>query len=552
MVNKYNQKNKGFVIVELIVVLVVIGILAGVSGTAYTGIKKRAITAKIYADAKNAKTQLAMHNATHDGYPTSSDCSGADSDICFKPSPGNTITFIPGSDSSKFQLAITNNDTNSPSSYLMTESQDLSLMITWKQISAGSNHTCAIGMDDKAYCWGSNDDGRLGINETSTANKNKPTKVLNSDNSVFSDVSSISAGSNYTCAITKQSSRAYCWGNNQYGKLGVNSEVASFISPKAVSGSNNTQFQSMSKIAAGTDHTCGIAKSDNKAYCWGHNYKGQLGNNKNPGVFANSLSEDKKYPVGVYDSYGNNFFKVKDIAVGSRHTCAIGNDVEESIRRTYCWGSPQYGKVGDGVNLTNTNLDNAQNKPKQVLIGENSSIVTGDEHTCAIAESNKVSCWGINTALTGQLGRDTGVLQYTRTPDLISKGDMSSVQASAVSKISSTSQSKHTCVIADSELFCWGSDNKGQLGSEFIKNILDFIPIDQWYSFSPRKVDYNKVLNDKKIIDITAGQEHTCALDSNGWAYCWGKNDYGQIGNNATDSPQHFPVRVVLMNAETK
>ena len=44
---------------------------------------------------------------------------------------------------------------------------------------------------------------------------------------------------------------------------------------------------------------------------------------------------------------------------------------------------------------------------------------------------------------------------------------------------------------------------------------------------------------------ITAGDEHTCALTTTGQAYCWGANGYGQLGNNST-TDSRIPVAVQM------
>jgi len=48
-----------------------------------------------------------------------------------------------------------------------------------------------------------------------------------------------------------------------------------------------------------------------------------------------------------------------------------------------------------------------------------------------------------------------------------------------------------------------------------------------------------------RFVTVTAGADHSCALTDRGDAYCWGANEFGQLGNGEADSVPHTkPVRV--------
>ena len=49
------------------------------------------------------------------------------------------------------------------------------------------------------------------------------------------------------------------------------------------------------------------------------------------------------------------------------------------------------------------------------------------------------------------------------------------------------------------------------------------------------------------IASVTAGYAHTCALTTGGNVYCWGNNQYGQLGNNATVQT-NSPIQVVSVS----
>ncbi|MDB5179373.1 MAG: hypothetical protein JWN12_5 [Candidatus Saccharibacteria bacterium] len=85
-------KSRGFTIIELLVVIVVIGILAAITIVTYNGVQKNAIDKSILSDADSLtgpETRYATNNGT--GGKAWYSGSGADTDLQFTPSPGNII-----------------------------------------------------------------------------------------------------------------------------------------------------------------------------------------------------------------------------------------------------------------------------------------------------------------------------------------------------------------------------------------------------------------------------------------------------------------------------
>src|SRR5688572_11174473 len=89
---------------------------------------------------------------------------------------------------------------------------------------------------------------------------------------------------------------------------------------------------------------------------------------------------------------------------------------------------------------------------------------------------------------------------------------------------------QHTCALsADGGIWCWGSNEKGQLGDGVLTD-----------SLAPVQVSG---LEKNNIIAVAAGGQHTCALSADGRIWCWGSNEKGQLGNGAlTDSPAPLQV----------
>jgi alpha-tubulin suppressor-like RCC1 family protein len=177
--------------------------------------------------------------------------------------------------------------------------------LTFSSLSSGAEHACALTAGGVAYCWGANYTGQLGNN--STTNSLIPVAVAGS--LVFS---LIGIGDTHTCGVTTTSA-AYCWGANNVagvatGQLGNNSTTNSLV-PVAVAGG-----LTFSSVSGGHDHSCGLTPAG-AAYCWGSNNveggapTGQLGNNST----TNSL-----VPVAVVG--GLTFSSVSS---GGFHSCGL-------------------------------------------------------------------------------------------------------------------------------------------------------------------------------------------------------------------------------------
>ncbi|MFL5404002.1 MAG: RCC1 domain-containing protein [Gemmatimonadales bacterium] len=118
--------------------------------------------------------------------------------------------------------------------------------LSFGSISAGGEHTCGIVSGNQAiYCWGNNNHGQLGDNTPD--DKDSPTPVTGS-----LAYGSVSAGRQHTCAIGT-SGPAYCWGQDDHGQLGDGSS-GDRQAPVPISGG-----LTFSSLSAGDSYTCGIA-----------------------------------------------------------------------------------------------------------------------------------------------------------------------------------------------------------------------------------------------------------------------------------------------------
>ena len=91
MSTKWAQKQTGFTIVELLIVIVVIAILAAITIVAYNGIQDRARVSTIQTDLTNIKKKMYLYQVDKGQYPDST-VSLADADISVSKSVYDTTT----------------------------------------------------------------------------------------------------------------------------------------------------------------------------------------------------------------------------------------------------------------------------------------------------------------------------------------------------------------------------------------------------------------------------------------------------------------------------
>ena len=144
--------------------------------------------------------------------------------------------------------------------------------VTFTSISAGAEHSVALGSDGNAYAWGKNGLGQLG--DGTNTHSNTPVQVQAPAGVTFT---SISSGDNHAVALGSDGN-AYAWGNNNLGQLGdgTNTDRNTPVQVQAPAGVTFTS------ISAGAEHSVALG-SDGNAYAWGNNSLGQLGDGTNTG-----------------------------------------------------------------------------------------------------------------------------------------------------------------------------------------------------------------------------------------------------------------------------
>jgi alpha-tubulin suppressor-like RCC1 family protein len=298
----------------------------------------------------------------------------------------------------------------------------------------------------------------------------------------------ISSGEEHICAIDNFN-RVWCWGSESHGALGLGDDATDMVPPKLVE-TDSTFIE----VVTGLEHTCAI-DSNNKLWCWGNNNARQLG------VEYTTISSSF-YPVRV-DS-DNNF---KNISAGYNHTCAI--DFDDKL---WCWGSNMNGALGiSGGNSSVLINVTPFNSFKEVS--------GGLYFTCAIDLTDKTWCWGTNNR--GQLGNNDNTVSATSVPQEVYGGH-------TFKNLSSGSY--HSCAMdINDKAWCWGWADDGAMGNGVSTGDF-YIPV--------------LVSGNISFAEISAKREHTCAIDMNGAAYCWGQYLYGILGIGAATENATTPQPV--------
>jgi alpha-tubulin suppressor-like RCC1 family protein len=172
----------------------------------------------------------------------------------------------------------------------------------------------------------------------------------------------------------------------------------------------------------------------------------------------------------------------ESISAGEQHTCAVSD-----TNGLWCWGANAQGQLGSG--------DNA-NSPVPVSVPLAVDVVAaGNAHTCAVDTSGVVHCWGAND--DGQLGNNSTT--DSSVPVV--------VQGLSGAFVDACAGDGHSCAARDDgQVYCWGRNNRGQLQGDGDSLVA------------------KPVVGFGAAVEVTCGEEHTCARSGSGSVVCWGSN----------------------------
>ncbi|MBU1241356.1 hypothetical protein KKF84_20945 [Myxococcota bacterium] len=258
---------------------------------------------------------------------------------------------------------------------------------------------------------------------------------------------------------------------------------------------HNCQRARWAKVTSQYFTTCALGYVS-EVWCWGKNSSGQLGPSAGGVTYTAT-------PMRVAD-----LDNIVDLESGVSSFCALRSD-----DTVMCWGENIEGVLGVDASIV-------YSATPLVIAGltDTVSLSVGYNHACAVDSAGTVHCWGANNY--GQLG--DGTLVVSATPVLV---DLP-VPIQFV-----RSNNSNSCALTTAgEVYCWGGNSIGELG------IGSPSPT---RSATPLTIDATGVFT-----DLGAGAGHFCAVKDDGTLWCWGFNNYGQLGDG-TVTTSFGPVQAV-------
>lgn len=319
------------------------------------------------------------------------------------------------------------------------------------------------------------------------------------------EVARVAAGGEHACVVLR-GGKVYCWGNNARSAVGASAMGNQTCGATPCrTAPTDTGLTDVAEVALASQAAC-ARKTDGSVFCWGSNAQGQLGHapgtNGDAACGASQCNAVPKQVMGV---------TAQQLGAGAQHFCAL-----TTTGAVYCWGVNSDGQLGRG------SLSASSSSPAIVptLSGNVVALAGGlAAHSCAVKGDGTVWCWGLNTR--GALGHnpggsgdvlDAGMAWCNPTPAQVG-GMLTGVDAASTGSGVSCAHKTGTGWL------CWGNQGHGALGTGGASDTSNHA--------TPAAVS---VVPGGAVL-LATGWETPCATDTSGKLFCWGRNDWGAIGN---------------------
>ena len=452
-----------------------------------------------------------------------------------------------------------------------------------KQVGLGNGFGCALSRS-QVFCWGNNEFKQLGAAiDASGTTKASAVEVHYPLNAPISKIEAIAVGDKHACALHRDENTIYCWGDNTFGQLGTTSMHG--LPEQVAVGTSNLTLKGAKYIAAGKERTCIISSSD-ELFCWGNGAHGILGNE----------TLNTPFPTRVLDSNNEMISGSLSVAIGADHACVVGIN-----KKIFCFGLNQNGQLGSRI-ITSTALSNVS---VMDTYGHKTCLIYGDKKTVGCFGGVELSSNTENTVNSFSIEEVKGALKPFNESISVSVGLNHICIVNSDQQVEcidyETKPPNHVLIQTDKnaplkdiwhvrsrgkwncgltrekgEVWCWGDWKKNQWPAAKQLNFAgkptkDFIQIsmneDQIcgingvsgiiYCSVDAEISQNainlQVISDSKglpfsgVFSLSSGKNHTCALNDKNQLYCWGSNEFGQLGVSSLASSS-IPLRVTIKN----
>jgi len=335
----------------------------------------------------------------------------------------------------------------------------------------------------------------------------------------------VAAASSHSCAVLSDG-RAFCWGENCHGELG-NPDV-----PAGPSDCGDAE-RSLSPVPVvrGDQPLAGVRAiqpgglhtcallADGTALCWGDDGNGQLGRDGDGSVAIE--------PAPVVTMAGEPLAGLTRLASGLLHSCALDGDGQ-----AWCWGSNSNGQLG----VADWSGGGDSRPVAQPVVSEEvfEEIAAGLSHTCALVAGGEARCWGRDDI--HQLGDSATCDTVDQPAPVVVLRESDDMPLERVTSISAGN--KFSCAASQTpdSLLCWGDNTGHKLGDDSCPECAD--------GYAACLATEIVMAPASPVVRVVAGGTSACALLEGGELWCWGASDDGQIGV-ATPEDWLGPTRVM-------
>jgi len=373
-----------------------------------------------------------------------------------------------------------------------------------QRVASGMTFTCAIRTDTTVVCWGAAYGLSVGptpCDATGTPCALAPRiVVLEGSSTPLSNVIDVQCGDDFACALTS-THEVRCWGRNYDAMLGATGD--GIVGARQATDAMGVPITDATAIAVGADHACAL-RSGSRVQCWGQNAAGELGDG--------TAGTSARVEATAIESVG----AIDAIMAMSTSTCVV----DAAMHQLHCLGSNATAELGLPTSTTSsTSLVTLA----QVTFDTAAPVLSGGiGGACAIDPMGHPECWGTNA------GEFLGRNPTSGTPDPSPAIIYGPASASTFTALFGGATRTSNCgVTTTGDLDCWGENDVGQVG------------IDPAISGGGSAVTR---LTSVPPMQSGSCADHCCGVTTSGEVWCWGANDYGQLGRGTTSTPAWQPA----------